>query len=107
MVVDTVGAASVRSLRRLLARDGRLALIAAGLPQMLAGPWIRLTSRQRLLVGPADESPGDLRDLVAWHAAGEYRAVIDRELPLEGGAEAHALVDSGRKRGAVVLRPTG
>jgi hypothetical protein len=31
------------------------------------------------------------------------RAVIDRTLPLERIAEAHALVDTGRKRGAVVI----
>jgi hypothetical protein len=30
--------------------------------------------------------------------------VIDRTYPLESAAEAHAYVDSGRKRGSVVLR---
>jgi NADPH:quinone reductase-like Zn-dependent oxidoreductase len=34
-----------------------------------------------------------------------YHPLIDRVFPLEQAADAHALVDSGRKRGAVVLVP--
>jgi len=36
-------------------------------------------------------------------AADKYRPVIDRRYPLESAAEAHAYVDTGRKRGSVVL----
>ena len=35
--------------------------------------------------------------------AGAYRPVIDRVYPLAHAAEAHAYVDTGRKRGNVVL----
>jgi NADPH:quinone reductase-like Zn-dependent oxidoreductase len=71
---------------------------------MLTGPWVALTSGQRVFTGPSDERAEDLRTLLEWHAAGEYRAVIDRELPFEQGAAAHALVDGHHKRGAIVLR---
>jgi NADPH:quinone reductase-like Zn-dependent oxidoreductase len=70
VVVDTVGQARVSELRRLLTPRGRLVLVAAGLPQMLAGPWVALTSRQRVFVGPSAESPDDLRLLLEWHARG-------------------------------------
>ena len=35
--------------------------------------------------------------------AGGIRAAIDRQYPLEKAAEAHAYVDSGHRRGTVVL----
>lgn len=37
-------------------------------------------------------------------AAGEIRPLIDREVPLEDVAEAHRYVETGRKRGNVVVR---
>ncbi len=39
--------------------------------------------------------------------AGHYRAVRDRTYDLADIAEAHRFVDTGRKRGNVVLRLTG
>ncbi|MND07989.1 hypothetical protein D3C83_303330 [compost metagenome] len=47
--------------------------------------------------------PDDLRDLTAFAESGAYRPVIDRIYPLEDAADAHAYVDTGRKRGSVAL----
>jgi NADPH:quinone reductase-like Zn-dependent oxidoreductase len=104
VVLDTVGATPVATLRSWLTPRGRLVLIAAGIPQMLWGAWVSWTSGQRVFTGISDESPADLRQLLEWHVRGEYQAVVDRELPLAEGAAAHALVDGSHKRGAVVLR---
>ncbi len=103
VVIDTVGRLSVSSLRRLATPRGRIGLVAGGIPQMLAGVLGNLTSRQRIAFGPADESPAYLERLVGWVAAGAYVPVIDSRHPWERGAEAHARVDSHRKRGSVVL----
>ena len=45
-----------------------------------------------------------LRDLVARAEAGEIAPVIDRTYGLEDIVEAHRYVDTGRKRGSVVVR---
>lgn len=44
-----------------------------------------------------------MRLLPEMAASGALRPVIDRVYPLEHAAEAHAYVDTGRKRGSVVL----
>ena len=45
-----------------------------------------------------------IRSLVDYADAGGIRPVIDREYPLDEIVEAHRYVDTGRKRGNVVLR---
>jgi NADPH:quinone reductase-like Zn-dependent oxidoreductase len=45
----------------------------------------------------------DLRFLAKLAETGEFRAVIDRRYPLDAIVEAHRYVDSGRKRGSVVV----
>ncbi len=103
VVLDTVGALSVRACRRLATPRGRIGLIAAGLPQMGLVPWVALTSGQRLLVGPSAESPTYAQRLLDWLQDGEWTPVIDARLPWAEGSAAHARVASGRKRGTVLL----
>ncbi|MDC0669376.1 zinc-binding dehydrogenase [Nannocystis radixulma] len=57
--------------------------------------------RSRLNLGVHGE---DVRTLAALAESGALRPVIDRTFSLEQIRDAHALVDSGRKRGAVVVR---
>lgn len=103
VVIDTVGKASVSELRSLATRDGRIGLVSAGIPAMLAAAWTNLTSRQTVHFGPAGESPAGLARLVQWLEQGSWIPVIDQRIPWREGAAAHALVDSGRKVGSVVL----
>jgi NADPH:quinone reductase-like Zn-dependent oxidoreductase len=62
----------------------------------------------RVVSAGGDESeaitPEVYRLLVDLAAAGEIRPVIDRTYPLERISDAHAYVDTGRKKGSVVIR---
>ncbi|MBX2803882.1 MAG: NAD(P)-dependent alcohol dehydrogenase [Myxococcales bacterium] len=103
VVIDTIGRASLAQCRRVATPNGRIGLVAGGLPQLLAAPLLTWTSRQRIGAGPAAESPAHLARLVEWLRTGAYRPVVDRRLPWQQGAEAHTRVDSQRKVGSVVL----
>jgi NADPH:quinone reductase-like Zn-dependent oxidoreductase len=103
VIVDTAGTAPYSRCKESLKERGRLLLVLAGLPDMLPIPWVSLTSGRRIIAGPATETAEDLRFLADLAQKGEFRPVIDRRYPFEQVAEAHAYVDTGRKRGNVVV----
>ena len=98
VVLDTVGNLDRRSGRRLLAPDGVLVLVAAGLADTVL-------ARGNVRAGVSSEDPVNFAWLLDRIAAGEMRAVVDRTLPLGEVVEAHRIVDSGRKVGNLVLTP--
>jgi NADPH:quinone reductase-like Zn-dependent oxidoreductase len=60
-------------------------------------------SGKKVIASVAAVKVEDLQLLARLAETGELRSVIDRSYPLEDAAEAHAYVDTGRKRGSVVL----
>lgn len=57
----------------------------------------------RVYMGVANYKADDLRYLVELFAAGHMKAVIDRTYPLDELAQAHRYVESGMKKGNVVM----
>lgn len=103
VIVDTVGNAPYGRVRTALAPAGRLLLVLATLPQLLHAPWVDLTTQHRVYAGPAAERLDDLHTLVGMAVAGQFTPLIDCCLPLNLIAAAHARVESGRKRGSVIV----
>jgi NADPH:quinone reductase-like Zn-dependent oxidoreductase len=94
---------TVNRSRNSLKKGGRLLLVLAGLTDILSIPWVSLTTSKRIIAGPASEKPDDLRFLAELAQAGEYMPVIDRRYTLEQIVEAHRYLDTGRKRGNIVV----
>jgi NADPH:quinone reductase-like Zn-dependent oxidoreductase len=103
VIVDTVGTAPFSRSRRSLSEKGRLLLVLGSAGDLLLAPWVSLTSKRRIVAGPASEKEADLRLLAELAEKGEFRAVIDRRYPFEAIVDAHRYVDSGRKKGSVVI----
>jgi NADPH:quinone reductase-like Zn-dependent oxidoreductase len=102
VIFDAVGEAAFNTHEVLLKPGGRLLLLAAGLPEML-GAIGRKRGGKRAFAGPAKERLEHLIFLGDLAEAGAYRPVIDRVFPFDRIADAHARVETGRKRGSVVV----
>jgi NADPH:quinone reductase-like Zn-dependent oxidoreductase len=103
VIVDTAGTAPFSRSKASLTERGRLLLVLGGLSDLLTVPWVSMTSGKKVVAGPAAERPEDLLLLAELAEAGVFRPVIDRRYPFERIAEAHAYVDTGRKRGNVII----
>lgn len=103
VIVDTVGTAPYARSRRALRDGGRLLLVLAPLSGVVGAVWVSTTTQHKVIAGPAPERPEDLRALAELAEQGAYRPLIDRTFRLDQIVEAHRLVDSGRKRGNVVV----
>jgi NADPH:quinone reductase-like Zn-dependent oxidoreductase len=66
-------------------------------------PWAALTGSQRVFAGPAAEKPADLLVLKELAESGAFKPLIDRVFPFSRIVDAHAYVDTGRKKGSVVV----
>lgn len=103
VIMDIAGTAPFSRCQGSLKDNGRLLLVLANLPQMLAIPWQRLGNSKRIVAGPAAERADDLRLLAQLAEQGKYMPVIDRCYPFEQIIEAHRHVDGGHKKGNVVI----
>lgn len=78
-------------------------MVLAELPEMLRAPWVSMTSSKKVIAGPATVRVEDLRFLAGLAEAGAFKPVIDRRYTFEQIAEAHRYVDTGRKKGNVII----
>lgn len=104
VVVECVGNAPFTRVRHLIRPGGALLQVIADLRGMLAGAWQTRRSGIRVTSTGEEVGPEGMRRLAELAAAGDIRPVIDRVYDLHEIVDAHRYVDTGRKRGSVVLR---
>ena len=103
IIADPVGTAPFSRVKNSLTADGRLLQILAGLPDILIAPMISMTGSKKVIAGPAAERVEDVRLLAKLAASGAFKPSIDRSYPFDRIVEAHRYVDTGRKKGNVVV----
>ena len=104
ILFDTVGKTSVSRSRKSLKKNGCYLLSTFGLPMLFQLLWLSTTSSVNVFYGALQEKNEDLIFLKGLIESGVIKPVIDRCYPLEQTAEAHRYVETGYKKGSVVIR---
>ncbi len=102
-IIDVIGKSPYsRSLRRLT-KAGRYVLGNPSLVARFRGRWTSATGSQQVITDTAGHPTEDYATLFDMIQSGQVMPVIDRTYPLENLVEAHRYVESGQKKGNVVI----
>ena len=103
VIVDCVGNAPVRRVRHNLNPGGAVLLVAADLRSLIGAKREAQRYGISVITGPGRYRAADLEHVMYLGEVGDIRPVVDRRYPFDDIAQAHAYVDTGRKRGSVVV----
>jgi NADPH:quinone reductase-like Zn-dependent oxidoreductase len=102
VIIDCVGNAPYARVKNLLAPKGRLLAVLADLATVLGAAFVGGAAHS-VIAGPSSERVEDLETLAELATQGLFKPVIDQRFPFDRIVDAYRVVDSGRKRGSVVV----
>ncbi|MHA2171196.1 MAG: NAD(P)-dependent alcohol dehydrogenase [Candidatus Kariarchaeaceae archaeon] len=103
VIFDIVGKSSFSRGIKLLKKNGIYLLANPTLIKMFRGKWISMTRSKKVISSMASYKNKDMIFLKELIEEGKLKSIIDRHYPLEQTAEAHTYVETGKKKGNVVI----
>lgn len=99
VIADCVDNVPYARAKGALTANGRLVQVVSSLGELFMASF----RGGKVIGGGFKETAEDMRILADLAANGHLKPVIDRTFPLDQAVEAHRYVDTGRKRGSVML----
>lgn len=103
IIIDVPGKAPIGRSLGLLPATGRMVVTNPRAKHLFRGIWTQMTSKKKIILRFAKDSVENLNHLKGLIEAGKIVSPIDRTYPLEEIPAAHSYVESGAKKGHVVI----
>ncbi len=102
-IIDIVGSCKIADTMQSLSNGGRFIMGNPRIPETVKGLFVSKRNGKKAIAVLADYRQEDVDYLIELIEAGKIKAVIDKVYPLERMREAHQYVDSGKKKGNLVI----
>ena len=103
VIFDVVGKSSYTRVMRSLTKKGCYLLANPSFSKIFRSLWTSMTGSRKVVFGFQKRNEETLLVLKELIEAGKLKSVIDRTYPLEQVADAHLYVETGQKKGNVVI----
>jgi len=103
LIFDILGKSSFSRCKSSLNQNGRYLLASFKMKQLFQMLWTSMIGSQKVICALSLEKTEDLIFIKELIEAGKIKSIIDRCYPLEQTAEAHGYVETGNKKGNVVI----
>jgi len=103
LIFDILGKSSFSRCKSSLNQNGRYLLASFKMKQLFQMLWTSMLGSKKVICALSLEKAEDLIFIKELVEAGKIKSVIDRRYPLEQTAEAHRYVETGHKKGNVII----
>ena len=103
LIFDILGKSSFAQCKDSLNQNGRYLLASFKMKQLFQMLWTSMTGGRKVICALSGEKIEDLRFIKDLVEQGKIKSLIDRRYPLKQAAEAHRYVETGHKKGNVVI----
>jgi NADPH:quinone reductase-like Zn-dependent oxidoreductase len=103
LIFDVLGMSSFSRCKNSLKQNGIYLLASFKMKPLFQMLWTTVAGSQKVICAMASEKSEDLVSIKELIEAGKFKSIIDKCYPLEQAAEAHRYVESGLKKGQVII----
>jgi NADPH:quinone reductase-like Zn-dependent oxidoreductase len=103
LIFDIMNKSSFAECKKSLNENGRYLLASFKLKQLLQMLWTSMFGTKKVICALSGEKIEDLLFIKELVEKGRIKSIIDKRFPLEKTADAHRYVESGDKKGKVVI----